>query len=84
MIMSSILSWEINDYSIFLKFDMQIAFIFDGMRNFNTYFGWSLIPCICDFEIMANNFLFCYIFLPKLNESPTRNGFKFRLLNSLQ
>lgn len=81
MIVSSCLNWEVNDNSIIVKFNMKIVFVFNGVWNFNTDFGWSLIPCVCDFIVLAYSFLSGHVFLPQGQNISLSYCFKLGLLN---
>jgi hypothetical protein len=68
MIMSSYLNGEVNNDSIVLEFDMEVIFVLDGVRDFDSDFSWSLIPGVCDLEVMANKFLFGHIFFSEFDD----------------
>lgn len=82
MIMSTWLNGEINCNSLFLELYFKIIFILNSIWNFDTNLCWSLIPCICDFIILSNNFFFSNILFSKSNDVATRNSFQFWLLDS--
>jgi hypothetical protein len=81
MIVSSVLNWEVDDNSIIVKFNMKIVLVFNGVWNLNTDFSWSLIPCVCDFIVLTNSFLFGHVFLPQSQNISLSNCFKLGLLN---
>lgn len=84
MIVSSLLNWEVDDNSIIVKFNMKIVLVFNGVWNFNTDFGWSLIPCVCDFVVLADSFLSCNVFFPQGQNITLSNCFELGLLNPFE
>lgn len=84
MVMSSILNRKVDNDSIALEFDMKVIFVFDCVGDFNSNLGWGLIPSVCDFEVLANNFLLGYIFFSELDDGASWNGLKLGLLDSFE
>jgi hypothetical protein len=84
MIMTTILDGEVNNDPVILELDMEIIFVFNGVGNFDTNFGGSLIPSVSDLEVMTNEFFFGHIFFSELDDGASRDSFELGLLNSGQ
>ncbi len=68
MVMSSSLNRKINNDSVVLEFDMKVFFVFNCVRDLDSNFGWSLIPCVCDLKVMTNKFLFSHVLFSELDD----------------
>lgn len=69
MVMASSCNWEVNGDLFLLEFDLEIFFVLDNVRDFDSNFGGRLVPTVLDFGgVFADGSIFGDVHFPELDD----------------
>lgn len=76
MVMSAVLDWEIDNDSIVLELNMEVALVFNSVWNLYTDLCWGLVPRVSDFGVLSNKLFLGDVLFSELYDVSTRNSLK--------